>query len=219
MRSTRVSSDGPSALMDCLDAVLIHGHQLHRNGGPLSVASPAWRTRPSLSEHCDFCLVSGRASTGREQVKQWRNSSPKRARNGSSNFRQRIKHRRRGGSHSDSLDCPEAGMTVTFAFSGMLGFLWLGLWLAVYPRPSVNIKNQWGETHKHRFKDTWSGILRRRETWAIVIGRSLTDPIWWFYVFWLPQYLSDPPGFWLKQIAAFANAEHRYCVPGSGFVL
>jgi ACS family hexuronate transporter-like MFS transporter len=37
-----------------------------------------------------------------------------------------------------------------------------------------------------------------------VIGRSLTDPIWWFYVFWLPQYLSDTRGFSLKQIAAFA---------------
>ena len=47
-------------------------------------------------------------------------------------------------------------------------------------------------------------MLRRRETWAIVAGRSLTDPIWWFYVFWLPQYLSDVRGFSLKQIAAFA---------------
>jgi ACS family hexuronate transporter-like MFS transporter len=47
-------------------------------------------------------------------------------------------------------------------------------------------------------------ILRQRETWAIVIGRSLTDPIWWFYVFWLPQYLSDTRGFSLKQIAIFA---------------
>ena len=51
---------------------------------------------------------------------------------------------------------------------------------------------------------TWLLALRRRETWAIVAGRSLTDPIWWFYVFWLPQYLSDARGFGLKQIAAFA---------------
>ncbi len=36
-----------------------------------------------------------------------------------------------------------------------------------------------------------------------MIGRSLTDPIWWFYVFWLPQYFSDSRGFSLKQIAAF----------------
>jgi ACS family hexuronate transporter-like MFS transporter len=37
-----------------------------------------------------------------------------------------------------------------------------------------------------------------------VIGRSLTDPVWWFYLFWLPQYLSDARGFSLKQIAMFA---------------
>jgi ACS family hexuronate transporter-like MFS transporter len=50
----------------------------------------------------------------------------------------------------------------------------------------------------------WATLLRQRQTWGIVIGRSLTDPIWWFYVFWLPQYLSDSRGFSLKQIAAFA---------------
>jgi ACS family hexuronate transporter-like MFS transporter len=37
-----------------------------------------------------------------------------------------------------------------------------------------------------------------------VLGRALTDPIWWFYVFWLPQYLSDARGFSLKRIALFA---------------
>ena len=40
--------------------------------------------------------------------------------------------------------------------------------------------------------------------WGIALGRSFTDPIWWFYVFWLPQYLSDARGFSLKQIGAFA---------------
>jgi len=39
---------------------------------------------------------------------------------------------------------------------------------------------------------------------GIVLGRALTDPIWWFYVFWLPQYLSDARGFSLQRIAFFA---------------
>ncbi len=47
-------------------------------------------------------------------------------------------------------------------------------------------------------------LLKQSNTWGIVLGRSLTDPIWWFYVFWLPQYLSDARGFSLKQIGAFA---------------
>src|SRR5579863_1254096 len=93
------------------------------------------------------------------------------------------------------------GWRSAFGFSGILGFLWLVLWLIVYPRRSavtnapVAPRPRW---------TSWPRMLRRRETWAIVAGRSLTDPIWWFYVFWLPQYLSDARGFSLKQIAAFA---------------
>lgn len=81
--------------------------------------------------------------------------------------------------------------------------VWLAVWLAVYPRnsgsaaarPPGYIKNFFG---------SWKSLGRRPETWAIVIGRSLSDPVWWFYVFWLPQYLSDARGFSLKQIAFFA---------------
>jgi MFS transporter, ACS family, hexuronate transporter len=94
------------------------------------------------------------------------------------------------------------GWRAAFTFSGVLGLLWLILWLFVYPRSSSeqvrsNISFVKGAS-------VWLPLLRRPETWAIVIGRALTDPIWWFYVFWLPQYLSDTRGFSLKQIAAFA---------------
>ena len=51
---------------------------------------------------------------------------------------------------------------------------------------------------------SWLELLNQGNLWGIVLGRSLTDPIWWFYVFWLPQYLSDARGFSLKQIGAFA---------------
>ena len=47
-------------------------------------------------------------------------------------------------------------------------------------------------------------LLKSSNVWAIVLGRALTDPIWWFYIFWLPQYLSDARGFSLKRIALFA---------------
>lgn len=91
------------------------------------------------------------------------------------------------------------GWRAAFVFSGLLGFVWLALWLFVYPKR--------GERQQQRQPQNWKNwlpVLARRETWAIVIGRSLTDPIWWFYVFWLPQYLSDTRVFSLKQIAAFA---------------
>jgi ACS family hexuronate transporter-like MFS transporter len=84
-----------------------------------------------------------------------------------------------------------------FVFSALLGFLWLALWLTAYP--SDDAKQSTADSqHPNTFF-----VLTRRETWAIVIGRSLTDPVWWFYVFWLPEYLSDTHGFNLKQIAIF----------------
>ena len=98
------------------------------------------------------------------------------------------------------------GWRYAFAFSGVLGLVWLGLWLAVYPRDPApdSPKPAPDRAAALRHARSWLPVLKKRETWAIVIGRSLTDPIWWFYVFWLPQYLSDARGFSLKQIAAFA---------------
>jgi ACS family hexuronate transporter-like MFS transporter len=95
------------------------------------------------------------------------------------------------------------GWRLAFAFSGVLGFLWLALWLTVYPRTRSRGHAQ-ATTLKLTDTKSWLPILKQRETWAIVLGRALTDPIWWFYVFWIPQYLSDTHGFSLKQIAIFA---------------
>jgi ACS family hexuronate transporter-like MFS transporter len=97
------------------------------------------------------------------------------------------------------------GWRTAFGFSGLLGFAWLAWWLLVYPSENRNARA--GGKPKlprgHAFR-LWLSILKRRETWGIVIGRSLTDPVWWFYVFWLPQYLSDTRGFSLQKIALFA---------------
>jgi MFS transporter, ACS family, hexuronate transporter len=97
------------------------------------------------------------------------------------------------------------GWRSAFAFSGILGFGWLAWWLLVYP--SLSRKSHAGEKRElpeRQASRLWLPMLKRRETWAIVIGRSLTDPVWWFYVFWLPQYLSDTRGFSLERIALFA---------------
>ncbi len=97
----------------------------------------------------------------------------------------------------------QIGWRFAFTFSGILGFLWLALWLAVYPRSHRPADATTPASLNLHDINTWLPLLKRSETWAVVIGRSLTDPIWWFYVFWLPQYFSDTRGFNLKQIAAF----------------
>jgi ACS family hexuronate transporter-like MFS transporter len=95
------------------------------------------------------------------------------------------------------------GWRFAFVFSGLLGFIWLVVWLAVYPRHRPETRQSPGGANARQIT-RWLPLLKKRETWAVVLGRALTDPIWWFYVFWLPQYLSDTRGFSLKQIAAFA---------------
>jgi ACS family hexuronate transporter-like MFS transporter len=110
----------------------------------------------------------------------------------------------------------EFGWRWSFIFSGVLGFVWLAMWLRVYhpldrhPRVTpeeVALIRAGQDTPRHssqRGIQRYLELARNRNVWGIVMGRALTDPIWWFYVFWLPQYLSDARGFSLKRIALFA---------------
>ena len=108
------------------------------------------------------------------------------------------------------------GWRSAFVFSGLLGFVWLLVWLRVYhpvnlhPRVTpqevryIRAGQQVPNLSARRGARRWLQLGRDRNVWGIVLGRALTDPIWWFYVFWLPQYLSDARGFSLKRIALFA---------------
>jgi ACS family hexuronate transporter-like MFS transporter len=46
----------------------------------------------------------------------------------------------------------------------------------------------------------WMRLLPKKETWAFALGKFMTDPIWWFYLFWLPKYLQETFGLTLSQI-------------------
>ncbi len=103
-----------------------------------------------------------------------------------------------------------------FVFSGLLGFLWLFMWLRIYhpldqhPRVTpqevslIRSGQYMAQKSQGQGVQRWLDLAKNRNVWGIVLGRALTDPIWWFYVFWLPQYLSDARGFSLKRIALFA---------------
>lgn len=107
------------------------------------------------------------------------------------------------------------GWRFAFLMAGTLGFLWLGIWLHFYR--SLETHPRLGADERKLIeagRDTaavssrvgvarYLNLLTQSSVWGIVLGRSLTDPIWWFYIFWLPKYLSDTRGFSLKQIAAF----------------
>jgi MFS transporter, ACS family, hexuronate transporter len=108
------------------------------------------------------------------------------------------------------------GWQRAFVFSGLLGFIWLFLWLRIYHpldrHPTVNQQEvafiRAGQDMPLKSEGQglrrWLNLAKDPNVWGVVLGRALTDPIWWFYVFWLPQYLSDARGFSLKRIALFA---------------
>ena len=87
------------------------------------------------------------------------------------------------------------GWRWAFVVTGSLGFLWLGLWLALYRSPeSVTAAPAAPGI-------PWLDLLGKRQTWAIVAGKFLADPVWWFYLYWLPKFLDKTYGIKLAQVA------------------
>ncbi len=83
-----------------------------------------------------------------------------------------------------------------FVITGAVGIVWLIFWLIYYRRPDQHWSVSKGElalilSDPVENLDTvsWTRVVWRKETWAFAIGKFLTDPIWWFYLFWLPRYL------------------------------
>jgi ACS family hexuronate transporter-like MFS transporter len=101
------------------------------------------------------------------------------------------------------------GWQWAFILTGAIGFTWLALWLPLYRRPEQHprvseeelayIRSDGVETAA---KVPWLRLLPRRQTWAIAIGKFMTDPIWWFYLFWLPKFLNEKHGLNLSTIGA-----------------
>ncbi len=92
-----------------------------------------------------------------------------------------------------------AGWRWTFFFFGMLGFLLVIIWQFVYRAPEVK-KDQPSEVIEEQAVP-WKLLLKQRETYGFMIGKFLTDPVWWFYLYWMPNYLSSQRGFDIKSIA------------------
>jgi MFS transporter, ACS family, hexuronate transporter len=89
------------------------------------------------------------------------------------------------------------GWQWAFIITGALGFIWLGFWLAVYRRPEEDTRlsarefaHIQSDLEEPVAKIPWARLLPHRQTWAFAIGKFLTDPIWWVYLFWLPKFLN-----------------------------
>ncbi|MCA1936730.1 MAG: MFS transporter, partial [Asticcacaulis sp.] len=103
------------------------------------------------------------------------------------------------------------GWRAAFISIGIVTALWLVAWLIMYRRPQEHPKVSPAELAHIQSDDTsatetaaptakisWFKLLTFRQTWAYALGKFLTDPIWWLYLFWLPDFLNKRHGLDLK---------------------
>lgn len=100
------------------------------------------------------------------------------------------------------------GWQWAFIITGLLGFIWLFFWIKMVHKPenhpSVNAAEAKLIKADTDFDDEKSAslwdIIRTRKVWAIAIGKFMTDPIWWFFLYWLPKFLNTTYGLQLDKI-------------------
>ena len=91
------------------------------------------------------------------------------------------------------------GWQWAFVIAGIAGFLWLLLWIPLYNVPE-KIKSLSTSEREHILSDredaaanaapkpTWGSLLKYRQTWSFIFAKFMTDPIWWFFLIWQPDY-------------------------------
>jgi ACS family hexuronate transporter-like MFS transporter len=104
------------------------------------------------------------------------------------------------------------GWEMAFIIIGALGFIWMGMWVFMYDAPAkskhVNAAElEYIEQDRHTESTTASApadeekkmpfwkCFTYKQTWAFAFGKFMTDGVWWFFLFWIPAYISDVYGF------------------------
>ena len=99
------------------------------------------------------------------------------------------------------------GWQWAFILTGAIGFVWLAFWLPIYRKPEHHPRLSRAELAyiqsdpaDSAFRTPWLRLIPHRQTCAFAIGKYLTDPIWWFYLFWIPNFLRDKHGLDLSNV-------------------
>jgi MFS transporter, ACS family, aldohexuronate transporter len=94
-----------------------------------------------------------------------------------------------------------------FVFTGAIGFLWLVVWWWVYRPPEEHPRLSPAEfayirsdAEEPAARIPWLRLARYRQTWAFALGKFMTDPIWWFYLYWLGKFLNEKHGVTLAKV-------------------
>ena len=118
------------------------------------------------------------------------------------------------------------GWEWAFILTGVVGLVWLVFWFKLYESPAAKLQSgklsqaeydfihsdmdeQEAERADHaKAKVSWFKLLTFRQTWAFFVGKFMTDPIWWFFLFWLPSFLAGENARKAKEfMAAFPTHE------------
>lgn len=99
------------------------------------------------------------------------------------------------------------GWPTAFLATGAMGFAWFIAWLLLYRKPDSHPRLSRQELvyiqsdpPDPEIKISWTSLLRYRQTWAFVVGMFLSGPIWWFYLYWIPDFLHKTHGLDLMQL-------------------
>ena len=106
------------------------------------------------------------------------------------------------------------GWRWAFILTGAIGLIWLLFWILIYEVPNKHKKLKKPEydyinSDKDEIEDqsgvkgkiSWLKLLGIRQSWAFIVGKFLTDPVWWFYLFWLPSFLDKQYGMTKTKVA------------------
>ena len=100
------------------------------------------------------------------------------------------------------------GWRWAFIATGALGLLWLALWIPLYQSPEVHravtpseLAYIRGDPAEPTTSVPWLRLLGYRQTWAFAVAKLFADPIWWFYLYWLPKFLDSRYGVKLSGVA------------------
>jgi len=117
------------------------------------------------------------------------------------------------GSNAGALICPVIvpllaarwGWRGAFFLLGVLGFVWVILWIRLYPRansavsPAFRRETVLAPPSEQDHTIRWRELVRHRQTWAYVAGTMASAPVWWFYIFWAPDFFNQRYGLNLDQ--------------------
>jgi ACS family hexuronate transporter-like MFS transporter len=99
------------------------------------------------------------------------------------------------------------GWQMAFIATGAIGFIWIIFWLMFYEKPDLHkrLKSEerayiQSDPPDPQEKIPWVRLMKHRQVWAFAIAKFMTDPIWWFYLYWVPKYLNKSYGLTLDKI-------------------